>query len=89
MSREFQYNLRTVVGFLLIAVGVAGSLYLGWWLIFRGNIVETIHTVKMSLPPWVWLVLKLSLSVLCAILFLSFFLMLAVMVFAYGRKKRR
>jgi hypothetical protein len=89
VSEEFKYNLRTVVGFLLLAAGLSGSLFLGWWLIFRGDIVETIHTLKMGLPPWAWMAMKLGLSVLCAVLLLSFFVMLAVLVFAFGRKKEK
>jgi hypothetical protein len=87
MSGEFEYNLRTAIGFLLITVGVAGSLYFGWWLIFRGDIIETIHTLKMSLPGWVWVALKFGLSALSALLFLSLFVILAMIIFAGGRKK--
>jgi hypothetical protein len=89
MSEEFEYNLRTAIGFLLIAAGVAGSLYFGWWLIFRGDIIDAIHTLKMSLPGWAWVVLKFGLSSLFALLFLSLFVILAVMVFAGGRRKGR
>ncbi len=87
MSEEFKYNLRTIAGFLLIAAGLAGSVVLGWWLIFRGNIIDTIHAMKMSLPGWAWIALKFSLSALCALLLLSFFIILAVMIFAGGRRK--
>jgi hypothetical protein len=87
MSEEFEYNLRTAIGFLLILAGVTGSLYLAWWLIFRGDIIDTIHTLKMSLPGWAWVVLKFGLSGLFALLFLSLFVILAVMVFAGGRQK--
>ncbi len=88
MSGEFKYNLRTVAGFLLIATGLGGGMYLGWWLIFRGDIVETIHTMKMSLPAWAWIAMKFSLSALCAVMFLSFFVVLAVVVFAGGRQRQ-
>jgi hypothetical protein len=89
MSEEFEYNLRTAVGFLLIAAGVAGGLYLGWWLIFRGDIIQTIHILKMSLPGWAWVVLKFGLSGFFALLFLSLFVILAVMVFAGGGREDR
>jgi hypothetical protein len=88
MTREFEYNLRTVIGFLLIGTGLAGGFYLGWLLIFRGNIIDIIHTLKMSLPGWVWVTLKFSLSGLCALLFLSLFVILAVAVFAGGRRRQ-
>jgi hypothetical protein len=89
MSEEFEYNLRTAVGFLLIAAGVAGGLYFGWWLIFRADIIETIHTLKMSLPGWAWVVLKFGLSGFFALLFLSLFVILAAMVFAGGKREGR
>jgi hypothetical protein len=87
MSEEFEYNLRTVIGLLLIATGVAGCLYFGWWLIFRGDVIEAIHILKMSLPGWAWVLLKFVLSGLFALLFLSLFVILAVIVFAGGRRK--
>jgi hypothetical protein len=89
MSEEFEYNLRTAIGLLLIATGVAGCLYFGWWLIFRGDVIEAIHILKMSLPGWAWVLLKFGLSGLFALLFLSLFVIFAVMVFAGGRRRGR
>jgi hypothetical protein len=86
MSRDFEYNVRTLVGLLLIAGGIVCGIWLAWWLTFRGNIIELLHTAKMALPGWGWTVLKFSLSGIVGIAFFSVFVLLAVLVFSGGRK---
>ncbi len=87
MSRDFVYNLRTLAGLLLIAAGVAGGLRLAWWLSYEGDIIDLIHTAKMELPGWMWTVMKFVLSGAVGIVFLSFFIVLAVIVFSGGKRK--
>ncbi len=88
MGRDFEYNVRTVIGLLIIAGGVAFSLWLAWWLIFQGDIIALIHDAKMALPGWVWQSLKFGLSGIVGLVVLSFFIVLAVAVFSGGRKQR-
>lgn len=76
----FGRTLKTVAGFLIILAGLLGGLWLAWWLGFRGDIVEILHQAKMSLPGWVWLVMKYGLSLAFGVLFIVFFLILGVLV---------
>ena len=87
MGRDFEYNARTVAGLLIIAGGVAFSIWLGWWLIFEGDIISLIHTAKMGLPGWAWQALKFFLSAIAGLIVLFFFVVLAVAVFSGGRKR--
>ena len=84
MTRDVGYQMRTVAGLLLIIAGLAGSLISGWWLGTEGDIIEIIHQAKMSLPGWAWLVMKISLSAISAILLVALFLTLAIAIFARG-----
>jgi hypothetical protein len=87
MNRDFAYNVRTLVGLLLIAGGVVCGVWLAWWFTFQGDIIELIHTVKMELPGWVWTVLKVGLSGVAGIALFSVFILLAVVVFSGGGRK--
>lgn len=84
---DFQYHLRTVIGFLIIIGGIVGGIWLGWWLCFRGDIIEILHSIKMSFPSWVWLALRVSLSVVFGLFFVLLFLALGVWVLGGGGKK--
>lgn len=83
----FEYNARTVIGLTLLLAGIISGLYFGWWLSFEGDIIEIIHNLKMGLPGWAWTILRFGLSVFFGIVYIAFFVVLAVMVFAWGRKK--
>lgn len=83
----FRRTARTISGFLIILVGLLGGIWLGWWLSFRGDIVEIIHDAKMSLPGWAWLALKYGLSFICGVLFILFFLILGILMLGGGRRK--
>lgn len=85
--KDLEYNLRTITGFLLIAAGMASGLRLGWWLSNEGDIVELIHRAKMGLPGWAWTAMKIGLSAGSAMLFIALLLVLAVAVFAGGKKE--
>ena len=87
MNRDCAYNVRTLVGLLLIAGGIVCGVWLSWWLTFQGDVIEIIHTVKMELPGWVWTVLKVGLSGVAGIALLSVFILLAVLVFSRGGRK--
>ncbi|MEJ2683801.1 MAG: hypothetical protein P8Z71_05345 [Candidatus Sulfobium sp.] len=91
MSRNsmltFGRTVRTVAGFLIIVAGLLGGTWLGWWLSFRGDIVQIIHDAKMSLPGWAWLALKYGLSLAFGLLFVVFFLILGVLVLGGGRRE--
>jgi hypothetical protein len=80
----FGRNVRTAAGFMIIVAGLLGGVWLGWWLAFRGNIVEIIHDAKMSLPGWAWLALKYGLSLAGGALFVVFFLILGMIVLGGG-----
>lgn len=84
---DFRYNLRTVLGFLIIIGGIVGGIWLGWWLCFRGDIIKILHEIKMGFPGWVWLALKISLSVFFGLLSVLFFLVLGVVVLGGGGRK--
>jgi len=87
MSRDFQYNVRTLIGLLVIAVGVISGIWIAWWLSFEGDIIDIIHIVKMKLPGWMWIVLRVGLSGAVGILFLSIFVVLAIVIFSGGSRK--
>ena len=88
MPRDFQYNLRTIIGLLLIISGVIGGLRFAWWLSFEGDIIETLHAIKMGLPGWTWTVLKFALSGAFGLLFISLFVIFAIIVFSGGGRKQ-
>ncbi len=81
------YYTRTLLGFLIIAAGVLGGLYLAWWLSSRGDIIEIIHAVKMGLPAWAWLVLKFGLAAAFGLVFLLVFIALGMAVLGGGKKE--
>jgi hypothetical protein len=81
MSRD----LRTVLGFLIIFSGIIGGLWLGWWFIFRGDIIEILHRVKMGLPGWGWWALKVGISAAFGGLFLLVFIALGMKVLGGDR----
>jgi dolichol-phosphate mannosyltransferase len=87
MPGGFAYHFRTAIGFLTLIAGTAGSLSLGWWLGTEGDVIEIIHNFKMSLPGWAWLVLKVGLSAVSAVLVIGLFFTLAITVFA-GRERK-
>jgi len=84
---DAKYHIRTVVGVLSAAVGLAGSLRMGWWLGTEGDIIEIIHQAKMSLPGWAWMVMKVGLSAVSAALAIALFVTLAIAIFAIGGRK--
>ncbi len=88
MSEDLEYNIRTVGGLLLIIAGLTGGISFGWWLIFVGNIIEILHSLKLGLPGWGWTLLKVGLAACFALLFVTLFALLALMVFSGGKRKR-
>ena len=86
-GRDMRYNFRTIIGFLLVITGVAGGLWLAWWLGTERDIIEIIHEFKMGLPEWAWVTMKVGLSAVFGLLFLAFLAALAVAVFAWGRRR--
>ncbi len=87
MGRDFQYNVRTLIGLLVIAAGVITCIWLAWWLSFEGDIIDIIHIAKMKLPGWMWTVLRVGLSAAVGVLFLSIFVLVAVVIFSGGSRK--
>jgi len=87
ITADLTYRIRTVIGFLSVIAGVVGALRLGWWLSTKGDIIELIHEFKMGLPGWAWLMMKIGLAGVSALLFIALFLTLAVAVFARGGRK--
>jgi len=87
MPGDFNYNVRTIIGFFLIIAGAAGGLRLGWWLSTEGDIIEIIHRAKMGLPGSAWLAMKIGLSAVSAVVFIALILTAAIAVFAAGGRK--
>jgi len=83
---EISYRTRTVLGFFLMVVSIIGGVWLGWWLITEGDIVEFIHQFKMALPDWAWTVMKISLSAASGLIFLAFLVALAIFVLQDRRR---
>lgn len=74
-------DIRTIAGFLIMLIGLMGGLWFGWWLSTEGDIIDIIHRLKLGLPDWAWLVLKVSLSAMFGVFFLLIFVFLAALVF--------
>lgn len=83
----FARTVRTVLGFLVILAGLSAGIWLGWWLGFRGDVVEILHDAKMSLPGWVWLALKYGLSLAFAVIFMVFFLVVGILILGGGGRE--
>jgi hypothetical protein len=88
MRDDLEYHVRTVIGYLIIIAGIIGSLWLMGWLSTRGDIVEIIHNIKMSLPGWVWAMIKYGLSIAFGLALMMFFVMLGVIVLGTGGRAR-
>jgi len=76
------------LGFLFIITGVIGGPVLGVWLSFRGDIVEVLHRLKMSLPGGGWLVLKYSLSIAVGILFVTICVAIGFVLLSWGCREQ-
>ncbi len=87
MGRDFQYNIRTLIGLLVIAAGLVSCIWVAWWLSFKGDIIDIIHIAKMNLPGWMWTVLRIGLSGAAGIMFLSFFIVIAVVILSGGSRR--
>jgi hypothetical protein len=86
MSDDLKTFLRNIAGFLILIVGLMGGLWAAWWLSFRGDIIDILHTIKMSLPGWTWVLLKFGLSGAFGMLFMFLFIVLSIMVLGGGRR---
>lgn len=86
LDRDIEYNLRGVIGFLTIIAGMAGSIWLGWWLGSEGDVIETLKRMKAALPGWGWRLLKYGLSSAFAALSALVFVSLGMLVLR-GRRK--
>ncbi|MDP2167779.1 MAG: hypothetical protein Q8J64_05555 [Thermodesulfovibrionales bacterium] len=78
MSRD----IRTITGFLIIFIGAAGGIWLGWWLSTGGDIIDILHRAKVGLPGWAWIVLKVGLAAVVGGLFMLVFATAAFIVFS-------
>lgn len=87
VGKASEYNFRTIIGFLLMITGVAGGLWLGWWLGTEGDIIKIIHSAKMNLPDWAWTAMKIGLSAVSAAVLTALVVALAIAVFAVDRRK--
>ncbi len=89
MGRDIEYHVRTVIGYLIIIGGIIGCIWLMWWLISNGDIVQIIHDIKMSLPGWAWSIMKYGLSIAFGLVVMGFFIILGVIVLATGGRARK
>ncbi len=80
MDNKFEYDLRTVLGFLVLIAGIVLGLWLAWWLNFRGNVIEILHAVKMSLPGWTWTLMRYFFSLAFGAVFMSVFIGIAMLI---------
>jgi dolichol-phosphate mannosyltransferase len=85
--KDLEYNIRTISGFFFFGAGALGSAWLGYWLSTEGDIVESIHRVKMGLPDWAWIVMKIGLSGFSVLAALLLVLGFAIGVFGSGGRK--
>jgi hypothetical protein len=86
MSEDLENLLRNIFGFLILVTGVIASLWLLWWLSFKGDIIDIIHKAKMSLPGWTWVLLKFGLSGAFGVIVIFITIVLAMMVLGGGRR---
>ncbi len=86
MDNKFEYNLRTVLGFLVIIAGIVLGLWLAWWLNFRGNVIEILHAVKMSLPGWTWDLMRYFFSIAFGAVIMLVCIAIAMLILRGGRK---
>lgn len=86
-TSDFQFNLRTVMGYLTIAGGMVGGIWFMVWLYRSGDIIETLHKIKMTWPHWVWITLKYGLSFVVGMTFIAVVVIIGVLVLGVGRKK--
>lgn len=86
LKRKIRYHIGTT-GYFLILIGVFGAPVLGYWLIFHGDIIETIHQLKMSLPGWGWVALKYGLSFMAAIAFMVTLILTGLIVLWWGSRE--
>jgi hypothetical protein len=84
--RRIRYHIGTI-GYFLILFGVFGAPVLGYWLIFHGDIIQTIHQLKMSLPGWGWTALKYGLSLAAAIAFMATLILSGLIVLWWGSRE--
>jgi len=87
VSEDLKNLLRNIFGFLILITGAIGGLWLVWWLSFKGDIIDILHKLKMSLPGWTWVLLKFGLSGAFGVIFILISLALAMMVLGGGRRK--
>ncbi|MEJ2184126.1 MAG: hypothetical protein P8Y66_11490 [Nitrospirota bacterium] len=86
LKADLAYDVRTVLGFLIILAGVLGGLYLGWWFFAQGDVVQIIHDVKMRFPSWAWLAFRVGFSLLFWLIFIGVFVALGLVVLS-GRRR--
>ena len=87
ISTNVTYHVRTITGFFLVIAGIAITFPMGLWLSTEGDIIEVIHRIKIGLPDWAWVAMKVGLSVFAAAALMGIFAALAVAIFAGSRRR--
>lgn len=72
---------RTALGFAIILGGIVLSSWAAWWFMTVGDIIQILHEIKVSLPGWMWIVMKVGLSLVAGGFVILFFLILAMLLF--------
>ena len=86
MNNNFGYHLRTVLAFLIIIAGIAFGLWVAWWLNYRGNVIDILHAVKMSLPGWTWTMMRYALSIAFGAVIMAVFITISLLILRGGRQ---
>ncbi len=89
MNNKFEYHLRTVLGLLVIIAGIALGLWLAWWLNFRGNVIDILHAVKMSLPDWTWTLMRYAFSIAFGAVIMAVFITIAMLILRGGSSRNK
>lgn len=86
MENKFEYLLRTVLGFLVIIAGIALGLWFAWWLNFRGNVIDILHAVKVSLPSGAWTLMRYLFSLTFGAIVMSVFIAISMLILRGSNK---
>jgi hypothetical protein len=80
MENEFEYRLRTILGFLMIIVSIVLGIWLAWWLNSGGNVLGMLHAMRVSLPGWAWDMMRYFFSISIGAVFMSVSIAISMLI---------